>query len=338
MGTKAQQEPGARYYNPAIARVLSPDSIVQSAGNPQSLARYSYCENNPLVYVDPTGHFDLFGSLLGFVGFLSGDPFVAIGMIAAGAGFGAAMSAMTGHNPGMGALTGAISAFAFMGAHYLTAGMDLLDAAVIHGAVGAATGAINAAIAGTSPGFGALTGGISGGIARGMGGLLPDGFAAQLGGRMLTGAVAGGITAAIVGGDFKQGMFNGAWTAGFGYLFNETGQELGKMVQGMFQQAGIGTDPGHLFNRSDLASLNPGFTAGQRNALITTGAGAFLTVYGFLTLPEGAPVTGIGAAWLTKGLTLDLVEFGFKGNTATVPFFPEYEAFGSAARYMVLGR
>ncbi|MEM5787433.1 MAG: hypothetical protein AAGU11_08955, partial [Syntrophobacteraceae bacterium] len=42
----------------------------------------------------------------------------------------------------------------------------------------------------------------------------------QLGGRMLTGAVSGGFTAVIVGGDFKQGMFDGAWTAGFGYFFN----------------------------------------------------------------------------------------------------------------------
>lgn len=36
---------------------------------------------------------------------------------------------------------------------------------------------------------------------------------------MLTGAVPGGFTA-VIGGDFKQGMFNGAWTAAFGYLFN----------------------------------------------------------------------------------------------------------------------
>jgi hypothetical protein len=32
------------------------DSIVSSPGNPQSLNRYSYCLGNPLVYVDPSGH------------------------------------------------------------------------------------------------------------------------------------------------------------------------------------------------------------------------------------------------------------------------------------------
>jgi hypothetical protein len=29
---------------------------VQNPANPQSLNRYSYCINNPLKYIDPTGH------------------------------------------------------------------------------------------------------------------------------------------------------------------------------------------------------------------------------------------------------------------------------------------
>ena len=48
---------GARYYDAAQARFLTPDTVVQSPGNPQSLNRYSYCLNNPLMYDDPTGHF-----------------------------------------------------------------------------------------------------------------------------------------------------------------------------------------------------------------------------------------------------------------------------------------
>jgi RHS repeat-associated protein len=47
---------GARYYDPTIGRFVSPDSIVQSMANPQTLNRYSYCLNNPLKYTDPTGH------------------------------------------------------------------------------------------------------------------------------------------------------------------------------------------------------------------------------------------------------------------------------------------
>jgi RHS repeat-associated protein len=36
-------------------RFLSPDNVVQSPGNAQNYNRYSYCMNNPLMYVDPTG-------------------------------------------------------------------------------------------------------------------------------------------------------------------------------------------------------------------------------------------------------------------------------------------
>ncbi len=47
---------GARYYDPALGRFLSPDSVAPKKGDPQSRNRYSYALNNPLKYVDPTGH------------------------------------------------------------------------------------------------------------------------------------------------------------------------------------------------------------------------------------------------------------------------------------------
>jgi RHS repeat-associated protein len=47
---------GARYYDPEIGRFISPDTIVPNPANPQTLNRYSYCLNNPLRYIDPTGH------------------------------------------------------------------------------------------------------------------------------------------------------------------------------------------------------------------------------------------------------------------------------------------
>lgn len=42
---------GARMYNPASGRWLSPDSSASDGPN-----RYSYVRNNPLLYTDPTGH------------------------------------------------------------------------------------------------------------------------------------------------------------------------------------------------------------------------------------------------------------------------------------------
>ena len=47
---------GARYYDPLIGRFISADTVVQGFTNPQTLNRYSYCVNNPLKYVDSSGH------------------------------------------------------------------------------------------------------------------------------------------------------------------------------------------------------------------------------------------------------------------------------------------
>jgi len=46
---------GARYYDPLIGRFISADTIVPDSKNPQALNRYSYCINNPLSCIDPSG-------------------------------------------------------------------------------------------------------------------------------------------------------------------------------------------------------------------------------------------------------------------------------------------
>ena len=47
----------ARYYDPVLGRFVQADTIVPQPGNPGSLNRYSYTQNNPLRYTDPSGHF-----------------------------------------------------------------------------------------------------------------------------------------------------------------------------------------------------------------------------------------------------------------------------------------
>jgi RHS repeat-associated protein len=47
---------GARYYDAGMGRFISPDTIIPHPANPQSFNRYSYCLNNPLKYIDPSGH------------------------------------------------------------------------------------------------------------------------------------------------------------------------------------------------------------------------------------------------------------------------------------------
>ena len=46
----------ARYYDMRRGRFVQPDTIVPNPGDPQSLNRYAYSNNNPLKYTDPTGH------------------------------------------------------------------------------------------------------------------------------------------------------------------------------------------------------------------------------------------------------------------------------------------
>ena len=46
----------ARYYDPTIGRFISADIIVPNQATPQAFNRYSYCLNNPLEYIDPSGY------------------------------------------------------------------------------------------------------------------------------------------------------------------------------------------------------------------------------------------------------------------------------------------
>jgi hypothetical protein len=47
---------GARFYDSALGRWISADTIVPDPANPQSFNRYSYVLGNPCRYRDPTGH------------------------------------------------------------------------------------------------------------------------------------------------------------------------------------------------------------------------------------------------------------------------------------------
>lgn len=47
----------ARYYDANIGRFITRDSFHGFENDPQSLNQYVYCENNPIMLVDPSGHF-----------------------------------------------------------------------------------------------------------------------------------------------------------------------------------------------------------------------------------------------------------------------------------------
>ena len=46
----------ARLYDPVLGRFVSPDPVDPDPEDPQTLNRYAYVLNNPLRYIDPTGH------------------------------------------------------------------------------------------------------------------------------------------------------------------------------------------------------------------------------------------------------------------------------------------
>ena len=60
-GQKENMELGLIYYNarfylPAIARFLTPDTLIPRPTDPQSFNRYAYTRNNPTRFTDPSGH------------------------------------------------------------------------------------------------------------------------------------------------------------------------------------------------------------------------------------------------------------------------------------------
>jgi RHS repeat-associated protein len=47
---------GARFYDPALGRFVSPDTIIPQGQGSQAWDRYAGMNNNPVRYTDPTGH------------------------------------------------------------------------------------------------------------------------------------------------------------------------------------------------------------------------------------------------------------------------------------------
>jgi len=139
-----------RYYDPTIGRFCQPDTIIPQPYNPQTLNRYTYCDNNPLNYTDPSGHFwnIIIGAIVGAI-------------------IGAITAAVTGQNIWKGALTGAISGALFSlmpGAGTLSSNFfaNVALHAVRGAAIGAVVGGISSEITGGDFWQGAQTGAISG--------------------------------------------------------------------------------------------------------------------------------------------------------------------------------
>jgi len=139
----------SRYYNPKLGRFIQADTIIPSATDYQSYNRYAYVRNNPLKYVDPSGH--SFGSWFKKLGaaFLGAAIGVVVFVLVL-SGFGIPLS---------GGLVTAIKSASLA---------EVMIAGAIGGAVGGAiSGGISGGIKGAA--FGALFGLIGGAVTAGFG-------------------------------------------------------------------------------------------------------------------------------------------------------------------------
>jgi len=193
-----------RVYDPTIGRFLSADPTMQFPHASQGFNRYSYVQNNPLKYTDPSG-FGLWSSIKKL--FKSKVFRIVVAAVAAYFTFGAVFNALYGTLINGMAAAGTLTAAAVNGA---LAGSFALAAA--------AGGFVSGVIATGSVKQGFKMGLIAG-LTAGAGSLINTSAAFGTVGkftyeRAIAKAVLGGVSSELGGGKFA----NGAGTATFAYI------------------------------------------------------------------------------------------------------------------------
>lgn len=232
----------SRYYDPQLGRFIQPDSMVPSVVNSQDLNRYSYCVNNPLKYVDPTGHFWGLAIIIG----------VIIGIVV-----GSATAAINHTNIWMGALTGAIGGLFGGFGSLLGTALDAALQGVLAGVVGFVAGAavaaafsaagsvVTAELTGGDLELGAETGALSGAISFGT--------------AKLSGYLDSEIKASV-----KNGALEQLESAGKSFALGAAGRALSNGVNAILQgkdpwlSAESGAELGAISTAArDLLTLDP---------------------------------------------------------------------------------
>ncbi len=194
-----------RMYDPELARMLSPDNLIQDGGFSQNYNRYSYAYNNPLKYSDPDGNEIL--SILGYAitsVFINGvnnlmnhKPFFE----------GAVQSAFVGVAQGVFSI-GIGQIASTIGNEFLRAGFQVLA----HGHAGGAFSSIQ----GGSYADGFVAGAISSASSS-------IATALKLGPQAViaVGSISGGLSAIAIGGNFWQGLRQGFVIAALNHVMHE---------------------------------------------------------------------------------------------------------------------
>lgn len=310
----------SRYYDPRIGRFLTPDTMVPELYNPQAWNRFSYVQNNPLRYTDPSGHFweeigqwfeDNWKQIVAAVAVvavivlavvLSIVTFGIAGIIAVGIGMaiggvvGGVSAAAAGGDVLLGVLCGmAVGGAAALGGMGIGAGMAAAFGAKTLAAT-LLTGALAGAVNGAAMGF---TAGFAGG----------QGSIGEIWEKMLEGALVGAITGVIMG--FGSYLFGGG-TLGTGKLSipKPSTAALGKAAVGFAAgslaelgreaAAGNGLDP--------MKILGAGVGGAGLGAFVSFGGSSGLPVLDFLKPTLTGAVSGLFAQGVSAVFVLDYAD------------------------------
>lgn len=199
-----------RMYDPLLCKMLSPDNYNSAPGDALGLNRYAYAMNNPLVYSDPSGdHPIIVAALIG----------AAIGVTANGIN-NSFNNEPFFKNAGTAAFVGAVGGMFSYGIGQAAAPLAGMEKVVFQTTMHAHLGGTLTAASGGNYIQGFVTGAISSGAASATSSLLRNAASGwQVLGSTATGALIGGGTAEIMGGNFWDGVRNGAISS----LLNHSG-------------------------------------------------------------------------------------------------------------------
>jgi RHS repeat-associated protein len=242
-----------RVYDPVLGRFLSPDPFIQAPDFTQSLNRYSYCINNPMLYTDPSGDWFGIDDAIAFV--IGGVVNLTVNLIQGNIdNIGEGLAAF-----GAGGAAGTLALYGPAG--WVAGG------AIVGGTNAWVGGATNFGDIAMGAGVGAFSGIVGGAVgqyaANGLGGAVINGF-------NVTSPVAKGIIGGTIGG--AAGGYAGGFTGGLLMTGDmSTAHQAG--MSGMVTGMAIGGVAGGVggYAAAKKAGINP--WNGRPNNSVTIGEG-----------------------------------------------------------------
>ncbi len=190
-----------RLYDPVLGRFLQPDTLIPGPTHSQSYNRYSYCGNNPISHIDPSGHFlnKIFKGVRRAIRKVAKtvrravrNPYVRL-----------AVAAVAAYYAGPWARNAYLNSVGF---ESITAG-TIKAATIIKGAVAGATfGATSATLAGDNLRNvlrAGVTGGLSGAMFSSVNAIYGRSWNVE---RVFANAGSGGVSQVVAGGKFEDGF------------------------------------------------------------------------------------------------------------------------------------